>query len=126
IGPASAQRILDHMTEATDPLGALCTLPSPPRAGDDWTSFVEMIGNLRYSEWPADLERARLWYEPHLQRIHEDAEVRRADLVQLGGRHLRRARGGAPPALRRNDAGEGPSPSAGTAALLHPWSALTG
>ena len=83
IGPASAQRILDHMAEATDPLDALTTLPSPPRAGDDWAIFVETIGNLRYSEWPADLERARLWYEPHLDRIHEDAEVRRADLIQL-------------------------------------------
>jgi DNA helicase-2/ATP-dependent DNA helicase PcrA len=83
IGPASAQRILDHMAEAADPLGALCTLPCPPRAGNDWATFVETIGNLRYSEWPADLERARLWYEPHLERIHEDAEVRRADLVQL-------------------------------------------
>jgi DNA helicase-2/ATP-dependent DNA helicase PcrA len=83
VGPASAQRILDRMAEATDPLEALTTLPSPPRAGDDWTTFVETIGNLRYSEWPADLELARLWYEPHLDRIHEDAEIRRADLVQL-------------------------------------------
>src|SRR6201999_1330828 len=83
IGPASAQRILDHMAEAADPLGALCTLPCPPRTGDDWATFVETIGNLRYSEWPSDLERARLWYEPHLDRIHEDAETRRADLVQL-------------------------------------------
>src|SRR5581483_4869865 len=83
IGPASAQRILDHMAEATDPLEALSTLPAPPRVGDDWTTFVETIGNLRYSEWPAVLERARLWYEPHLDRLHEDAEVRRADLIQL-------------------------------------------
>ena len=30
-----------------------------------------------------DLERARLWYEPHLDRIHEDAETRRADFIQL-------------------------------------------
>jgi DNA helicase-2/ATP-dependent DNA helicase PcrA len=83
VGPASAQRILDRMAVATDPLDALTTLPSPPRTGDDWTTFVETIGNLRYSEWPADLECARLWYEPHLERIHEDAEVRRADLIQL-------------------------------------------
>jgi hypothetical protein len=27
--------------------------------------------------------QARLWYEPHLQRNHEDAEMRRADLLQL-------------------------------------------
>ena len=83
IGPASAQRILDHMSEAPDPLAALCALASPPRAGESWADFIAAVGNLRYSEWPADLERVRLWYEPHLDRIHEDAEVRRADLVQL-------------------------------------------
>jgi DNA helicase-2/ATP-dependent DNA helicase PcrA len=83
IGPASAQRVLDRMAESADPIGALCALPSPPRAGDDWKVFVQAVGNLRYSEWPADLERARLWYEPHLDRVHEDAEARRADLIQL-------------------------------------------
>jgi ATP-dependent DNA helicase UvrD/PcrA len=83
IGPASAQRILDHMTEAADPIGALCALSTPPRAGEAWTGFVRTIGDLRYSQWPADIERARLWYEPHLERIHEDADTRQADLVQL-------------------------------------------
>jgi DNA helicase-2/ATP-dependent DNA helicase PcrA len=83
IGPASAQRILDHMAEASDPIHALCSLPSPPRAGADWKSFTETAADLRYSEWPADLERARLWYEPHLDRIHEEAETRKADLIQL-------------------------------------------
>jgi DNA helicase-2/ATP-dependent DNA helicase PcrA len=83
IGPASAQRILDQMAEAADPLAAISNLPCPPRAGEDWASFIATIGNLRYSEWPSDLERARLWYEPHLDRIHEDADTRRADLVQL-------------------------------------------
>ena len=83
VGPASAQRVLDHMAEAADPIAALSSVPSPPRAGDDWKAFVQAVGNLRYSEWPADLERARLWYEPHLDRIHEDAETRRADLIQL-------------------------------------------
>ncbi|MFH0298174.1 ATP-dependent helicase [Bradyrhizobium sp. 31Argb] len=83
VGPSSAQRVLDRMAEAADPIAALCTLPSPPRAGEDWKGFVRAIENLRYSEWPVDIERARLWYEPHLDRIHEDAEVRRADLIQL-------------------------------------------
>ncbi len=83
VGPASAQRVLERMAEAADPLSALCDLPQPPRAGADWKGFIETVGNLRYSEWPVDLERARLWYEPHLDRIHEDAEVRHADLLQL-------------------------------------------
>ena len=83
VGPASAQRILDQLAEAADPIGALCALPSPPRAGDNWSTFVKTIAELRYTEWPADIERARLWYEPHLRRIHEDAETREADLIQL-------------------------------------------
>jgi DNA helicase-2/ATP-dependent DNA helicase PcrA len=83
VGPASAQRVLDCMAETADPVSALCNLPSPPRAGEDWQAFVRAIKDLRYSEWPVDIERARLWYEPHLDRIHEDAEVRRADLIQL-------------------------------------------
>src|SRR6202048_3751866 len=83
IGSATAQRVLDRMAEATDPIAALAGMPTPARAGDDWKSFVETLGNLRYSEWPVDLERASLWYEPHLERIHEDAETRRADLLQL-------------------------------------------
>ena len=35
-------------------------------------------------EWPLDFERVRMWYEPHLRRIHEDdADVRAGDLLQL-------------------------------------------
>ncbi|KRQ95608.1 ATP-dependent DNA helicase [Bradyrhizobium jicamae] len=83
IGPASAQRILDQTTVMADPISALASLPTPPRAGQDWTAFVETLTNLRYSEWPSDIERIRLWYTPHLERIHEDAEVRLADLLQL-------------------------------------------
>src|SRR5256884_3215664 len=41
VGPASAQRVLDHMSEAADPLAALCRLPSPPRASADWGVFTE-------------------------------------------------------------------------------------
>ncbi|MBR1142893.1 ATP-dependent helicase [Bradyrhizobium sp. AUGA SZCCT0431] len=83
VGPASAQRVLDHMADDPDPIAALAQAPIPPRAGEDWKTFTAVIADLRRSTWPADLERARLWYDPHLDRIHEDAETRRADLVQL-------------------------------------------
>lgn len=33
--------------------------------------------------WPGALAAVRAWYDPHLDRIHEDAETRRADLLQL-------------------------------------------
>ncbi|MEX2632208.1 MAG: ATP-dependent helicase [Tistlia sp.] len=85
VGPASAQRVLDLMAEAADPLAALAEAPAPPRAGADWPAFVETLAALdpASARWPLDLERARLWYEPHLDRIHDDALVRRADLIQL-------------------------------------------
>jgi DNA helicase-2/ATP-dependent DNA helicase PcrA len=85
VGPISAQRALDHMAAAADPICALADAPAPPRASDDWTAFVATVAELRAGAagWPAELERARRWYEPHLERIHEDAAARRADLLQL-------------------------------------------
>jgi DNA helicase-2/ATP-dependent DNA helicase PcrA len=35
------------------------------------------------SGWPAELDLVCRWYGPHLERIHEDAGLRQADLVQL-------------------------------------------
>jgi DNA helicase-2/ATP-dependent DNA helicase PcrA len=83
VGPASAQRVLDAIAQSADPVGVLCELSCPPRAGGDWPSFVEVMVNIRHATWPADIELARLWYDPHLERIHEDAEIRRPDLIQL-------------------------------------------
>jgi ATP-dependent DNA helicase UvrD/PcrA len=83
VGPTSAQRVLDYMADNADPLTALADAPAPPRAGEDWRGFVGAVADIRHCSWPAELERARLWYEPHLDRIHEDAETRRADLIQL-------------------------------------------
>ncbi|AOO82201.1 ATP-dependent helicase [Bosea vaviloviae] len=85
VGPTSAQRVLDHIAQASDAIGALHDAPAPPRAGDDWQGFQTAVADLRSGGcgWPAEIERARLWYEPHLERIHEDASTRQADLVQL-------------------------------------------
>jgi DNA helicase-2/ATP-dependent DNA helicase PcrA len=85
VGPTSARRVLDAMDQAADPIAALTSIPGPPRAGVGWTAFVETIAALRSGRagWPAELERARLWYEPHLDRIHEDGGTRLGDLIQL-------------------------------------------
>ena len=85
VGPTSAQRVLDHITRAENPLAALSTAPPPPRVGPDWQEFLSLVRDLAAGGlgWPAELERARQWYEPHLDRIHEDGEVRLGDLMQL-------------------------------------------
>jgi DNA helicase-2/ATP-dependent DNA helicase PcrA len=84
IGPSGAGRILDAAA-AGDPAAALAAFPAPPKATADWPQFVALFAGLRGGRagWPADLEAVRLWYEPHLDRIHEDAAIRRADLLQL-------------------------------------------
>ena len=74
------------MADAADPLAALARMPAPPRAGADWTSFVETL--LRPARRRRRTGRRKssargCWYEPHLERIHEDASTRQADLVQL-------------------------------------------
>jgi DNA helicase-2/ATP-dependent DNA helicase PcrA len=85
VGPVSAQHVLDHITAAPNPLAALASAPAPARIGPDWAGFLDLVIDLASGDlgWPAELERARQWYEPHLDRIHEDGEIRLGDLLQL-------------------------------------------
>lgn len=86
VGPLAAERVLDRMGNAVDPLEALSYIAAPPRAVGDWAGFVATLQQMRPETgpgWPAEFECARIWYEPHLERMHEDASVRVADLLQL-------------------------------------------
>ena len=57
----------------------------PSAAAHDWAALVELLRILRgeSARWPADMVLVTQWYEPHLERIHDDAFVRGADLAQL-------------------------------------------
>lgn len=85
VGPQTAGKILDTIATDPEPLISLAEIPPPPRTGDDWPAFIAMLSALRKAEggWPGEIGQARLWYEPHLERLHEEAETRKADLLQL-------------------------------------------
>lgn len=85
VGPQTAGRILDTITADPEPLQSLAEIPPPPKSGDDWPAFVTLVSALRKAEvgWPAEIGAVRMWYEPHLDRIHEDADTRKADLLRL-------------------------------------------
>ncbi|RWA61067.1 ATP-dependent helicase [Mesorhizobium sp.] len=84
IGPSAAAQIVETMATSLDEAMGLARYRPPQRAAEDWPSFLSLYEGLRAgAKWPADLERIRLWYEPHLERMHEDATMRRADLLQL-------------------------------------------
>ncbi len=84
VGPSIAGQAMESIEGSLDAAMGLAALKVPARAEADWPVFVDLFSGLRtHSSWPADMERTRLWYEPHLDRKHEDAIVRRADLLQL-------------------------------------------
>jgi DNA helicase-2/ATP-dependent DNA helicase PcrA len=85
VGPTSAQRVLDGVASQGDPIAALSEVAPPPRAGEGWADLLTTLNQMtsRTADWPAELGCARLWYTPHLERIHEDADARQADLLQL-------------------------------------------
>ena len=83
VGSTAAGKVLEAIAPHVHPIEALATLPPPPRAGVTWRDLIAAMSGLDAADWPAGLARARAWYDPHLERIHEDAETRRADLLQL-------------------------------------------
>jgi DNA helicase II / ATP-dependent DNA helicase PcrA len=84
-GPATAAKVLDCVAERADAAAALDEFKPPTAAAEHWPDFVEAVRLIRgrAAGWPAELDIARRWYEPHLQRIHDDAVLRQADLLQL-------------------------------------------
>ncbi|HEV3427321.1 MAG TPA: ATP-dependent helicase [Paraburkholderia sp.] len=88
VGPATAARLLDQVAACTGAYRAaqaLAAFAPPPRAAEDWPAFTALIDNIgaRATPWPGEFERVRRWYEPHLERNHEDAQMRMADLLQM-------------------------------------------
>ncbi len=81
-GPATAARLLDHVASSST---ALADFRPPAAAAADWSAFIDTLRLLRGSAcgWPAEFDLALRWYMPHLERRHDDAKVREADLRQM-------------------------------------------
>jgi DNA helicase II / ATP-dependent DNA helicase PcrA len=86
MGPKNAGGLLESIAVARDePAEALRRFKAPAATAEDWPAFVSMFARLRSPEaqWPGDMGLVRQWYNPHLDRLHADAHMRRADLLQL-------------------------------------------
>ena len=83
-GPATAARLLARIVQATDGLQAIRAFV-PPAVTESWPAFIDVNRVLRTKAagWPAEVEHVRHWYEPHLERLYEDAVIRQSDLAQL-------------------------------------------
>jgi DNA helicase-2/ATP-dependent DNA helicase PcrA len=85
VGAATTQRLLDAMDTAADPAGVLQSFEPPPAAKLEWQALATLMSALGapQSSWPEDMALVNRWYEPHLERLHDDARMRLADLSQL-------------------------------------------
>ena len=85
IGTASAGRLMGLMVGADDPGAALLGFVPPPAAALAWSGFAAVFAALRRpgSAWPDEIGAALRWYRPQLERLHEEAAPRAADLEHL-------------------------------------------
>ena len=83
IGPTTAGKILDE--SEGQPNEVLSGFAVPKAAAEDWPAFTKLIVQVCKAKktWPAEFQWVRTWYEPHLHRIYDDAQIRAADLAQL-------------------------------------------
>lgn len=83
IGPAAARTLVQAMGAVDDPRAALQAFEPPARAAAEWAALQRCVQRLLAAPWPEAIGEAIDWYLPHLQRLHDDARARAADLEQL-------------------------------------------
>ncbi len=93
IGAATAGRLIGALAEAGDPAAQLLEFVAPPALATAWSEFAALFAALRASDspWPGELAAVERWYLPLLERLHDDAAPRAADIA-----HLVRLAGGYP------------------------------
>jgi len=100
MGPANAARCFDHLSVSGYLFSTLGVFTPPQAARQDWLAFCALMESLSSAEltdnaWQLQLDQARRWYQPHLERLYDSLETRQADLEQLeqiSGRYPTRER----------------------------------
>jgi DNA helicase-2/ATP-dependent DNA helicase PcrA len=75
-GPGTAARIFERFEARGHSWNALAT------SSPEFDSLMNGLGRPE-EPWPGQVQRAREWFEPQLERIYEAAQVRAGDLLQL-------------------------------------------
>jgi DNA helicase-2/ATP-dependent DNA helicase PcrA len=85
IGPATAAKIVNHISRAHDPL-AMKTFPVPASARAGWNLLGKLLDDLvaaGESEPVAQIQRIRTFYEPLMSLRYENAQSRVRDLDHI-------------------------------------------
>jgi DNA helicase-2/ATP-dependent DNA helicase PcrA len=85
IGPKTAGRVLDNVTQAPAGCALLPDQPVPENARALWLEFAHLVESISRQEarWPTAFEQLSQWYLERMEDLYEDALVRRPDIEQL-------------------------------------------
>jgi DNA helicase-2/ATP-dependent DNA helicase PcrA len=86
MGPRLADRLIRKISGSALALpAALASFEPPPPAREDWPAFAALYARLcdATGTWAPQMGLVRRWYQPHLERLYDDARVRLGDLEQL-------------------------------------------
>lgn len=84
IGSAIADKCLKALEAAGFALQSLSNFPVPAASKVDWSALVNLVHSLHDApDWAGQMTRVRQWYEPHLHRLYDGAQVRQGDIEQL-------------------------------------------
>jgi DNA helicase-2/ATP-dependent DNA helicase PcrA len=85
MGPANAQRVLDHCKAQDYAWSALATFEPPAETKLGWKKFQELFAALGdpTRPWAGQMRLVREWYKPHMERIYDHVHTRIGDIDQL-------------------------------------------
>jgi len=85
MGPAHAQRVILDMEQAGGGLALLQEIKKPAAALADLAKLAKLVAALAEPNrpWPGQVRMVRDWYQPHMERMHEQTHTRIGDLDQL-------------------------------------------
>ena len=85
VGAATAGRLIAQMASAADPAAALLAFVPGAASAPAWAEFATLFADLRATAapWPDEIGAVERWYRPQLERLHDDAAPRAADVAHL-------------------------------------------
>ena len=80
-----ARDALMHLSETAWEFTLLNTFPVPSSVAPHWSELCSLLARLHNDAmpWAGQVALIRLWYLPHLERLHDNVAARAADLDQL-------------------------------------------
>jgi DNA helicase-2/ATP-dependent DNA helicase PcrA len=85
IGPANAREALLYLATVGWDFASLPGFSVPNATEPYWPELCDLLSVLRQhpTDWVGQLAQVRRWYQPHLERLHDNVIARAGDLEQL-------------------------------------------